>query len=185
MTMARNRKLPVSAELARFPAHVVAAAIAEDIKVEEILREALNRPPAQMLTEKSVRDVNAWMETARKASEATLMARIERKELLTREELIERLGNNVRWLTAALKRGCLFSVQAPWGVDYFPAFFADKSIDRRALGLVSRVLSGLPGPSKYHFFVSKSFSLRMTPLEALAEGRLKDVLTTAAGFAVR
>ena len=154
-----------------------------DRRFEEILREALNRPPAPMITEKSVRDGNAWMEKARIASEAALLARIGRKELLTRAELVERLGSNVRWLTAAIRGERLFSVQAPSGVDYFPAFYADESIDRRALGRVTRVLSGLPGPSKYHFFVSKRLTLRMTPLEALAEGRVKEVLVTAAGFA--
>lgn len=61
------------------------------------------------------------------------------------------------------KRGRLFSVQAPSGVDFFPAFFTDSSLDRRALGKVTKVLSDLPGASQYDFFVGKFFTLGMTP----------------------
>lgn len=64
---------------------------------------------------------------------------------------------------AALRSERLFSVQAPSGVEYFPTFLVNESLDRRTLGKVVKVLSGLPGPSKYHFFVSKSFTLRMPP----------------------
>lgn len=138
-----------------------------------------------MVTEKSVREGAAFMAEFRKGSAAALARRIERKELLTAEELVERLGGNRRGVSAALRSGRLFSVQASSGVDFFPAFFADDSLDRRALGRVSKVLAGLPGASAYHFFVSKSFTLGMTPLEALAQGRVKDVLTTAAAFVVR
>lgn len=154
-----------------------------DYRGDEVLREKLTRLPAPMVTKKSVREGEAFMADYRAVSAAMLETRINRKELLTRKELVQRLGGNRRWVSAALKNGRLFSVQAPSGVEYFPAFFADESLSRRALGQVARVLSGLSGPSKYHFFVSKSFILRMTPLEALAAGQLKDVLTAAAGSA--
>lgn len=156
-----------------------------DRRFEEALREARSRPPAPMVTEKSVREGEAFMAEFRKGSAAALARRIERKELLTAEELLERLGGDRRWVSAALKGERLFAVQTPAGTDYFPAFYADPSIDRRALGSVAKALSGLPAASKYHFFVSKFFTLGMTPLEALAGGRVKDVLTTAAGFALR
>ncbi|MGZ8338615.1 MAG: hypothetical protein ACXWU9_03465 [Telluria sp.] len=120
-----------------------------------------------------------------RGSAAALVRRLESKELLTQAELVERLGGNHRWVTSALKGERLFAVQAPSGVDYFPAFYAAPSIDRRSIGKVAKVLSGLPAASKYYFFVSKSFMLGMTPLEALADGRVKDVLTVAAGFAER
>lgn len=180
MTRSRNPAVPRS--LASFPEDVVTAALAEDAKVEKILRDARSGPPSPPVTKKSMREGAALMAEFRRGSAAALARRIESKELLTREELVERLGGNRRWVTSALKGGRLFSVQAPSGVDYFPAFYADPSIDRQALGRVAKVLSSVPGASKYHFFVSKSFTLGMTPLEALANGRVKDVLTTAAGF---
>jgi hypothetical protein len=183
--MTRSRNLAVPPHLSNFPADVVAAAIAEDAKVKQILHDARSRPQAPMVTEQSVREGAALMAEFRRGSAAALARRIDNKELITREELVERLGGNRRWVTSAFRGERLFSVQAPSGVDYFPAFYADPSIDRRALGNVAKVLSGLPAASKYHFFVSKSFTLGMTPLEALADGRVKDVLTTAAGFAER
>ena len=182
--MTRSRNLAVPPHLASFPVDVVTAALAEGAKVEKILRDARNRPLAPMVTEQSVREGAALMAEFRKGSAAALARRIKNKELLTRAELVERLDGNSRWVTSALRGERLFSVQAPSGVGYFPAFYGDPSIDRRELGRVAKVLSGLPAASKYHFFVSKSFTLGMTPLEALAEGHVKDVLTTAASFAV-
>jgi hypothetical protein len=183
--MTRKRNLAVPQHLSSFPVDVVSAAIAEDAKTKKLLHDARNRPLTVTVTEKSMRESAALMAEFRRGSAAALALRIERKELITREELVERLGGYRRWVTAALKGERLFAVQAASGVDYFPAFYADTSIDRRALGRVAKLLSGLPAASKYHFFVSKSFSLGMTPLEALSNGRVKDVLTTAAGFAVR
>lgn len=183
--MPKARKQVLAAEASTTGDHIDEDIAEIDRRFEEILREARSRPPAPMVTEKSAREAAALMAEFRKGSATALARRIERKELLTAEELVERLGGNRRWVSAALKSGRLFSVQAPSGVDFFPAFFADDSLDRRALGKVAKVLSGLPGASAYHFFVSKSFTLGMTPLEALAGGRVKEVLTTAAGFAER
>lgn len=183
--MTRSRNLAVSPHLSSFPADIVVAAIAEDAQVKQILRDARSRSPAPRVTEQTLREGAALMAELRRGSAAALARRIESKELLTRDELIERLGGNRRWVTSALKRERLFAVHAPFGVDYFPAFYAAPDIDRRALGKVAKVLSGLPAASKYNFFVSKSFTLGMTPLEALADGSVKDVLTVAAGFAVR
>lgn len=185
--MTRSRNLTVPADLSRFPADVLSAAVAEDAKTKKILHDARNRPltVTVTVTEKSMRENAALLSEFRRGSAAALARRIESKELITRAELIERLGGNRRWVTAALKGERLFSVQAPSGVDYFPAFYAAPSAQRRALGNVAKVLSGLPAASMYKFFVSKSFTLGMTPLEALADGRVKDVLATAAGFAVR
>lgn len=183
--MTRSRNLASLRQLSSFPADVVAAAIAEDANVQQILHDARSRTPAPMVTEQSVREGAVLISEFRRGSAAALARRIESKELITREELVERLGGNSRWVASALKSERLFAVLAPAGVDYFPAFYADPSIDLRALGQVTKVLSGLPAASKYHFFVSKKFTLGMTPLEALADGSVKDVLTVAAGFAVR
>lgn len=181
--MTRSRNLAVPPPLSSFPVDVVNAAVAEDAKTEQILHDARNRPPTVAVTAKSMRESADLMSEFRRGSAAALERRIKSKELITREELVERLGGNRRWVTSALRGERLFAVQAASGVDYFPAFYADTSLDRRALGNVAKMLSGLPAASKYHFFVSKSSRLGMTPLEALADGRVKDVLATAAGFA--
>lgn len=180
-------KKPITSpiDLSNLPLGDVAKAAAEAVMVEKILHEARSRPRAPVVTDKSIRKGERLMAKMRRASEAALLSRIERGELITQDELITRIGGNRRWVRNALKAGRVFSLQAPSGVDYFPSFFADSTYDRRALGRVSKVLALLPGPSKYHFFTNKSFTLGMTPLQALAEGRVKDVLVCASGFAVR
>lgn len=180
-----KKKLKMPIELDNPTPDEVARALAEDLIVDKILSHARSRPPAPMTTAKSIREGKKLMEEMRRASQATLLARIERGEVITRDELITRLGGKRRWVTDALRSGRLFSFQAPSGVDYFAAFFADGFYDRRSLGSVVRVLAGLPSPSIYYFFVSKSTWLGMTPLEALAEGRLNAVKAAAHGFAER
>jgi hypothetical protein len=183
MTKSRNRDVP--AHFSDFPVDVVIAAVIEDAKTKQILRAARKRPQTVTANEKSLRENAALMSEFHRGSAAALMRRIESKELITKEELIELLGGNRRWFTAAVKSERLFSIPAPSGITYFPAFYADLSINRRALGSVAKVLSGLPAASKYHFFVSKSFRLGTTPLKALADERVEDVLAAAAGFATR
>lgn len=121
--------------------------------MKQILRDARIRPPASMVTvtEKSIRDGIALVAEFRRGYAAAMARRIESKELISRDELVERLGGNCHWVTAALKGERLFSIPAPSGVDYFPAFYAASSVHRRALGNVAKVLSGLPAASMYHF----------------------------------
>lgn len=185
LTMKKSEKRRLRPPIISSPTDLHAKALAEDAEVKNIFYEARNRPPAPVVTAQSVRQGAALMVSFRKGSVAALMRRIERKELLTKHELVERLDGNRRWVTAALKSERLFSVQTPSGVDYFPSFYGDASTDLRALGKVAKALSGLPGQSKYHFFVNKSLSLGMSPLDALAKGRVREVLAVAAGFAIR
>lgn len=107
------------------------------------------------------------------------------EELLTQEELLGR-SDTIGSERDMLNKGRLFPAEGPGGVGYNPAFFADESLDFQALSRVIRVLSKLPASSKYNlFFVSKSFTLRVTSLEVLAAGHRKDVLITADEFAGR
>ena len=53
------------------------------------------------------------------------------------------------------------------------------------LAKLTKALSGLAAAAKHHFYVSKWVTLGMTPLEALADEGVKDILTGAACFAVR
>lgn len=79
------------------------------------------------------------MEVFRKGSAAALAGRIMRKEPLPSDELVAGLGGNRRWVSAARNGGHLFSVQDPCGMDHFPAFYADGTVDRRALGVAGRL----------------------------------------------
>jgi hypothetical protein len=179
----KNVSLPI--DLSSLPPGEVAKAMAEAVMVDKILHDARTQPPAPTASEESIRDGEGFVAKMRLGSEAALLSRIDSGELITRDVLVTRLGDNHRWVNNALKAGRIFSLQGPSGVDYFPSFFADSTYDRRAIGRVSKVLALLPGPSKYFFLTNKSLMLGMTPLEALVEGRVKDVLICASGFAVR
>jgi hypothetical protein len=117
---------------------------------------------------------------------AALLFRIERKELFTEDEMLDRLGVSRQTLRGAVKFGEIFTVEGLFGANFYPAFFADEKYKRRTLGKVSRALAGLSGSAKFQFFMSKSELLgNKTFLEALAEGALADVMIAAAGFAKR
>jgi hypothetical protein len=182
-----KRKPSVPSETVAEPATLRAEDDAKtDAIARDILRAAHERSVKPMSTEKSIREGNAYMEQMRKNSAIALAARIERKELITAEELRDRLGITRRSISDAARTGRLFAIVGASGDNYYPAFYADKRYDRRALEKVSKALGTLPGAVKYHFFTSKSTYLRIkSPLEALEEGRLADVLIAAAGFAER
>ena len=115
---------------------------------------------------------------------ASLLFRIERKELFTEDEMLDRLGISRQTLRGAVKFGEIFTVEGLFGGNFYPAFFADDTYKRRTLEKISRALAGLSGSAKFQFFMSKSESLgNKTPLEALADGSLADVMIAAVGFA--
>lgn len=183
--MAFKQKGTSPTDLSMLPPDVVAAAQAESEKVQAILAEARRRPPTVVATPASIAANQKIMKALHAGAAKKLIGRIRRKELLTKEELIERLGGNRRWVNRALRAGRLFSLQAPSGTEYFPTFFADCAHRRRSLGRVAHALNGLPGPSKYFFFVSRFTSLQMSPLEAVALGRMSEVIECALAFAER
>ena len=182
MTANQKREGPIA--LTSLPADEVAAALAEDVQVKSILRRARSCPAATMSSKESPCDSAAFMAKMRIASEKSLLTSIKKKELLTEEELVMLVGNR-QWVAYAIKTHRVFSVQAPDGVSYFPAFFAGPIARRRLFGKVTQALSGLPNRSLLHFFVSPSTVLGTTPSDALSAGRLKEVMVAAVGFASR
>lgn len=181
MTAKPIRSFPV--DLATLPPNEKAAADAEDVKVQAILRNARKRQITDVATPASIKANESIMQVMRAQSQRALLARIKRKELVTKDELVAMLGGDHRWVDRALRAGRLFSVQTESGGEYFPAFFADAPQKRRVLCNVVRALQGLPEPSIYWFFTCKFNSLQMTPLEALAVGRTREVMACARGFA--
>lgn len=125
------------------------------------------------------------MTRLRRESAAALQLRIESKELLPLSEFSEALKVSVQSIDDAVKDGRMFVVPGPGGDEFFPAFYADKGLNRDSLELVAEALGDVSGTSKYYFFTSQSTFLEATPLEALVQGRLEDVLTAAEGFRER
>ena len=157
-------------------------ALEENARVEEILRQARARPPSPSVTPESIDAGERIVAEFRRASAAAVLVRIESRELIIGEELGARLGVSMQVLCTALESGQLFVICSQSGEQYYPAFFADDQYAKGALRKVSQALGSLPGPSKYHFLTSKSAPLGETPLEALASGRLAQVLVSAEAF---
>ena len=104
-------------------------------------------------------------------------------ELLTSAELSARLAISAAALSAAVKAKRMFFLKGPRGRNVYPAFFADRSLDRNVLERVARQLGDLPAASKYFFFTSPRTSLGgKSPLQALAKGKVDAVLKAAAAF---
>lgn len=99
--------------------------------------------------------------------------------------LAQALGVQRQAITAALKAHRMFAFRR--GKDeWVPAFYADAALDRRRLEQVTRALGDLPAATKWTFFTQPRASLgALTPLAALARGRLGDVLAAARAEAER
>jgi hypothetical protein len=105
------------------------------------------------------------------------------KELLSSAEMRARLQVTPQALSAAVKAKRMFTLPGPSGAQFFPAFFADRAYDRPVLERVSKALGDLPGGRKYFFFTAKRYSLGgKSPLQALANGKIDQVLAAAEGY---
>jgi hypothetical protein len=164
---------------------VLAQAREEDEIAQRAMQKAKSYVDKAMTTPKSVREGDVLVAQACAKSNATMASRIANGEFLTSGELQGRLHIKRASISGAVKAGRMFAVVGPSGENFYPAYFADEELNRRALEKVSKSLGTLPASSKHHFFTSKSTLLEVTPLEALRKGRVNDVLTAAAAFAER
>ena len=99
-------------------------------------------------------------------------ALVDKGELLTSADLIERVDITRQALSNRLAAGSIFYVDGGRNERYYPAFFADAALDTKAVRKVTKALGDLPGASKWLFFTSPRESLGgLTPLEVLAGKR--------------
>ncbi|MCA8336389.1 hypothetical protein [Burkholderia multivorans] len=105
--------------------------------------------------------------------------------LLPATEVWTGLGITRQALNKAVASGRIFTVDVG-AAQYYPAFYLAGDIDRKTLGRVTQQLGDLPGWSKWQFFTTPKASLgRLTPLKALAQGKVEQVTRAAAAFAER
>jgi hypothetical protein len=103
--------------------------------------------------------------------------------LVGEAEFAQSLNWSARSLAKAVASGAVFVVRQG-GRQLYPSFFADQSLKRRQLVAVTRLLRDLDGFTKWQFFVGgKGYLGGITPLEALREGKLRQVKVAAEGFA--
>lgn len=97
--------------------------------------------------------------------------------------ITKRLDMSRQALNKAIHANRLFALEFN-GILYYPAFFADPTIARRALERVCKALGSINSWEKWQFFTSPTVALsNRTPLEALREGDVKAVVAAAEGFA--
>ena len=162
------------------------------LKLLEKMREGLRKAEQELLAEQpapAAGNDGACVDTAdfvarlKRQEQARRAQQIASADLLTSAELSARLEFSTAALTAAVKAKRMFALKGPGGRNVYPAFFGDKSLDRSVLERVSKQLGDLPAASKYFFFTSPRTSLGgKSPLQALAKGKVDDVLAAARAF---
>lgn len=157
----------------------------EDAVGNKVLEAATRRGAMVMSTPESIDQGNEAMVRAGQNAAAMTATRIANHELISSGELQRALAVKRQAISGAVKAQRLFAIVGPSGENYYPAYYADPTLDRRAIEQVSKALGSLPAPSKHHFFTSRSTMLHETPLDALRRGRQAEVLVAAAGFAAR
>lgn len=155
----------------------------QDALGDALLTAAQGRGPTPMSTPKSIREGEAALALAGHRAAESVQARIASGELISSGELQRALDVKRQAVSGAVKAGRMFAIVGPSGDNFYPAFYADPALDRRALEKVTRALGSLPAASKYYFFTRTSTLLQETPLQALRKGRVAEVLAAAAGFA--
>lgn len=114
--------------------------------------------------------------------------------LLEAAQFCERAGLSLDQLEAAVADETLFYVEKN-GLRGYPAFYLDKSLDRRTLEAVSTLLGPAPGGTKWQFWMTPRGSLALpgktvdgvltedgsprTPLQALRDGNVELVMRAA------
>jgi hypothetical protein len=114
---------------------------------------------------------------------AGMLKMVQRQELLPSSEFAERMNWSKQALSKALTSGRVFYADVN-GERYYPAFFLEDRYGRRQVQTVSKALGTLPGATKLLYLQTPKASLAgMTPLEALAKGRVGQARAAAEAFA--
>lgn len=103
-------------------------------------------------------------------------------KVLPSESICQALGITRQALSKAIAAKRLFRLRFR-GRSYYPAFFADPTLDRRQLEHISKALGELDGAQKWQFFTTPNLTLGgMPPLEALTKGEIEPILNAADTF---
>ena len=105
--------------------------------------------------------------------------------LVPESELASALGLTAEHIDELVAKGVVFFVERE-GVRLYPSFFIDATLDGKQVATVVKLLGNLGGSSKWQFFSTGKGSLGgLTPVDALRQGKLKQVTIAAEGFAER
>ncbi len=105
--------------------------------------------------------------------------------LLTVDQFMKLRRWNDRDLHRARTSGKVFCIKHA-DAEYVPAFLAEPQMLEAGVERVCRLLVSLPPGARWQFFLTGKASLNaLTPLQCMAEGRIKSVMTAARGFLER
>jgi hypothetical protein len=105
--------------------------------------------------------------------------------LLRAADVCATLGITEERLRKNVASGRIFTVEVD-AIPYYPAFFLARELDRKDLARVVRRLNDFPGWSKWDFLTAPNGSLgNLTPLQAMMNGEVKQVLRAAGALAKR
>jgi hypothetical protein len=153
----------------------------ENINLGELAPEPVSSTGTNAGPTVSTRDFLAGLEHQQSLQRA---GEVSAGMLLSSTDMAERLPMTKQGLSHALKARRIFTLRDEKGRQVYPAFFADRSLDRKQLEHVSKALGDLPGAAKWDFFMSPRLSLgKKTPLQALKKGKFDAVMTAANTFA--
>lgn len=117
----------------------------EDALGKKVLDTAGRRGPMVMSTPESIREDNEAIAQAERNAAVTTAARVASHELLSFGELQRALNVKRRAISGAVHAKRLFAIVGPSGENYYPAYYADSTIDLRSLEKISKALGSLPG----------------------------------------
>jgi len=130
-------------------------------------------------------DAEDLLKAAQERGETIRNQLVTQKRVVRSGEFTKALGITRQALSKAVATHRIFAITAG-GQSYYPVFFADPELDHRRVQRVAQSLGDLGGWEKWLFFTMPKSSLhRMTPLEAMREGKYDLVRRAAAGFAER
>lgn len=145
-----------------------------------------NRPVSPPLYEAIPPENQAFMDELHAQSMVARERHLREGRLMTADQFRQALGITRQAVSKAVDQLRMFSLDGPAGKQVYPGFFTDAQYDRRTLERVCQALGDLPGPSKWQFFTTGKASLHgRTPLEAIANGHIANVIAAATGFKER
>lgn len=131
---------------------------------------------------------NLWvLSEMQLTQERDLQFRIQNGLLLSAEEFCAALGIDEAGIEEGLEKGNFIVVMVESGREYYPLFLTlSHFLPFGALRAVIAAMVGVSDIEKYYFLTSPSHYLRKkTPLAALTDGQLDNVLVAARALAER
>lgn len=150
-----------------------------------VVVSAKTKPSATSTVSPARKAGSTSLEDLRRQAREGMRKLVQNGTLIKYSQFLQEWGHSKQALSQALAANRVFSLDVD-GEPYYPAFYVDPHNDKKKLEKVSKALGDLPGASKLQFFLNGWGSLAgKTPLEALADGQITKVLSTAQGFVER